>query len=144
MYRHSEKKLLKQQHVLHMSSQHGELRPTNGWDRFGCLGHPTQCQRASRLGSVTAWHSSCGRQPNFVALNRGRPYIRQGGHHVGHWPTFLVLPVTVKTMPWFTGEHGVVDGHITVSSGRLDLTDFMTQRSDDLHREVVINGAAVL
>jgi len=47
-------------------------------------------------------------------------------------------------MPWFTGEHGVVDGHITVSSGRLDLTDFMTQRSDDLHSEVVVNGAAVL
>jgi len=30
-----------------------------------------------------------------AALNRGRPpcrtCIRQGGHHVGHWPTFLVL-----------------------------------------------------
>jgi len=25
----------------------------------------------SRLGSVTAWHSSSGRQPNFAALNRG-------------------------------------------------------------------------
>jgi len=26
-----------------------------------------------------------------AALNRGRHlYIRQGGHHVGHWPTFLV------------------------------------------------------
>jgi len=23
-----------------------------------------------------------------AALNRGRHYIRQGGHHVGHWPTF--------------------------------------------------------
>ena len=26
---------------------------------------------SSRLGSVTAWHSSSGHQPNFVALNRG-------------------------------------------------------------------------
>jgi len=25
-----------------------------------------------------------------AALNRGATYIRQGGHHVGHWPTFLV------------------------------------------------------
>jgi len=25
-----------------------------------------------------------------VALNRGATYIRQGGHHVGHSPTFLV------------------------------------------------------
>jgi len=24
-----------------MSSQYGKLRPANGWDRFGCLGHPT-------------------------------------------------------------------------------------------------------
>jgi len=23
-----------------------------------------------------------------AALNRGRHYIRQGGHHVWHWPTF--------------------------------------------------------
>jgi len=28
-------------------------------------------QRISRLGSVTVRHSSSGRQPNFVALNRG-------------------------------------------------------------------------
>ena len=26
-----------------------------------------------------------------AALTRGRHYIRHGGHHVGHWPTFLVL-----------------------------------------------------
>jgi len=30
MYRQSEKKLVKQQYLLHMSSQYGELRPTNG------------------------------------------------------------------------------------------------------------------
>jgi len=44
--------------------------------------------------SNAARHSSIGRQPNFGALNRGRhllTYIRQGGHHVGHWRTFLVL-----------------------------------------------------
>jgi len=38
--------------------------------------------------------SSSGHQPNFVALNRGfteppcRTCVRQGGHRVGHWPTF--------------------------------------------------------
>ena len=35
-------------------------------------GHPYKFQRLSRLGSVTAWHSSSGRQPNSAALNRGR------------------------------------------------------------------------
>jgi len=33
-----------------MSSQYGERRPTNGWDRFGSLRHPSKFQRVSRLG----------------------------------------------------------------------------------------------
>jgi len=36
------KKLVKQQYLLHMSSQYGKLRPTNGWDRFDSLGHPSK------------------------------------------------------------------------------------------------------
>ena len=35
-------------------------------------GHPCKFQRVSHLGSVTARHSSSGRQPNFAAFNRGR------------------------------------------------------------------------
>jgi len=51
----------------------------------------------SYIGSVTALHSSSGRQPNFAAWYKewnyrtfadGATYIRLGGHHVGHWPTF--------------------------------------------------------
>ena len=58
----------------------------------------------SCIGSVTARHSSCGRQPNFVALYKewnygtladGATYIRMGGHHTGHWPTFLVATVVI-------------------------------------------------
>jgi len=56
------------QHVL---TTYGELRPINGWGRFGSLGHSCKFQRVSRLGSVTARLSS-GRQPNFAALNRRR------------------------------------------------------------------------
>jgi len=50
----------------------------------------------SYIGSVTARHSSSGRQPNFVAFCRewnygtfadGATYIWLGGHHVGHRPT---------------------------------------------------------
>ena len=33
--------------------------------------HPSTFQRVSRLGSVTARHSSSGCHPKFVALNRG-------------------------------------------------------------------------
>jgi len=35
-------------------------------------------QQISRLGGVTARHSSSGRQPNFVALNRGRHLYSAG------------------------------------------------------------------
>ena len=42
------------------------------------LGHPCKFQRVSRLGTVTAQHSSSGRQPNFAALNRGRHLYSAG------------------------------------------------------------------
>jgi len=56
----------------HMSSQYGELQHTSGWDLMSSLGHRSTFQRVSRLGSITARHSTGGRQPNFAALNRGR------------------------------------------------------------------------
>jgi len=73
-----EKKLVKQRYLLHMSRQYGELRPTSGWDRSVSLGHPSKFQRVSSFGSVTARHSSSGRQPNFAALNRGRHLYSAG------------------------------------------------------------------
>jgi len=91
------KKLVKQQYLLHMSSQYGELRPTSGWDHFVILGHPSKFQRLSLLGNITARHSSSGRQPNFAALNKGRHLYSVG------WPSRWALahilvtytPVTV-------------------------------------------------
>ena len=66
------KKLIKQQYIPHMSSQYDEIRPTSGWDLLASLGHPYKFQRVSRLGSITARHSSIGwHQPNFAALNTG-------------------------------------------------------------------------
>ena len=42
------------------------------------LRHPCKFQRVSCLGSITALHSSSGRQPNFAALNRGRHLYSTG------------------------------------------------------------------
>ena len=72
------KKFVKHHYLPHMSSQYGELWPTSGWDPLASLGHPRQL--VSRLGSVTARHSSSGRQPNFAALNRGR-HLHSAGRH---------------------------------------------------------------
>jgi len=81
-----EKKLVKRQYLLHMSSQYGQLRPTSGWDRFVGLRHPSKFQRLSLLGSVIL--SSSGRQPNFAALNRGRHLYSAGRPSRWHWPTY--------------------------------------------------------
>ena len=72
------KKLIEQRYVLHMFPQYGEFRPTNGRYPSGSLMHPCKFQRLSRLGSVTARHSSSGRQPNFAALNRRRHLYSAG------------------------------------------------------------------
>jgi len=67
------KKLVKQQYLLHMSSQYGKRWPTkNGWDWFTSFGHPSTFQWVSRFGSATARHCSNGFQPNFAVLKRGR------------------------------------------------------------------------
>jgi len=49
----NQKKIVKQQYLLHMSPQYGELRPTSGWDRFVSSEHPCKFQQVSHLGSVT-------------------------------------------------------------------------------------------
>jgi len=96
MYRQSEKKLVKQQYILHMSWQYGKLRPTNGWDRFASLRHPSKFQQVSCLGSVTAWHYRSGRQPNFAALNRGRHLYSAG--RPSHWASAHILVVNVSLL----------------------------------------------
>jgi len=53
-------KTVKEQYFLHMCLQCGELRPTNGCDLLGSLGHPSKFQRVSRLGFVTAATSLTG------------------------------------------------------------------------------------
>jgi len=82
------KKIVKQQYVLHMSSQYGELRPTSGWDRSGSLRHPCIFQRVSHLGIVVARHLVVGVSQTMRRWTEGATCVRQGDHHVGHWPTF--------------------------------------------------------
>jgi len=60
------KKLVKQQYLLYMTLQYGELQPTSGWDRFVSLGRPSKFQGVSRLGFVTAATSLNGSQPSFA------------------------------------------------------------------------------
>ena len=75
-----------------MSPQYGELRPTNGSDRFTSLGQPSTFQRVSRLGFVTAptnqtlhdlWpspglvHNIQGGTKNGATFIFGRPFVKR-------------------------------------------------------------------
>ena len=59
------------------------------------FGAPLQIstERLSRLGSVTARHSSIGRQPNFAALNRGRRLYLAG--RPSRWAFAHILVIAI-------------------------------------------------
>jgi len=65
------------------------------------LSHPCKFQQVSRLGSVTARHLVVGVSQTLRRWTEGATYIRQGDHHVGHWPTFLVLHC-ITLLEWQT------------------------------------------
>jgi len=92
------KKLVKMQYLLHMSPQYGELRPTIGWDLLASLGHASEFQRVSRLGSVTARHSSSGRQPNCSVEQRAPPIFSRAAITLGIGPHSGLLCFALKQL----------------------------------------------
>jgi len=60
------RKMVKQQYLLHISSQYSEFRPTNSWHRLTSLGHSSKFKQVSGLCFVTAPTSLNGGQPNFA------------------------------------------------------------------------------
>jgi len=86
------KKIVKQQYLLHLSSQYGERRPTNGWDRFTSLGHPSKFQQVSHIGFVTAATSLTGDQRNFARCLAISLAGTRCIHFRGFLPRHLILP----------------------------------------------------
>jgi len=84
------KKLVKQQYLIHISLEYGELRLTSGWDRFFSLGTHANFNGFRVLAALLHGSPSLGVSQTLRCWTEGATHIRQGGHHVGHWPTFLV------------------------------------------------------
>jgi len=63
----------------------------------GVWGAPSKFQRVSRLGNVTARHSSSGRRPNFAALNRGRHL-----YSTGRPPRWALAHIVVSFASFFS------------------------------------------
>jgi len=76
------RKLVKQQYLLHVSSQYGELPSTNGGDRLVGLGHPRKFQQVSHLGFINA--------PTM--LNVGQPKFAQCTHTHNHFTALFLGP----------------------------------------------------
>ena len=78
-YRQSEKKLVKQQYLLHMSHNMVNFDPLAAEIVSLVWGTPANFNGFRDLAAlITARHSSIGRQLNFAALNRGRHLYSAG------------------------------------------------------------------
>jgi len=94
MYPQSEKKLLNtdtSSTCPHNMVNFGLLTAEICW-------RPCKFQLVSRLGSITARHSSSGHQPNFAALNRGRHLYLAG--QPSRWALAHFLVVAFVLQHW--------------------------------------------
>jgi len=76
------KKLVKHQHVLHISPQYGELRPTNGWDRFTSLAALLHGSQVVSVSQTVAWNR--GRHLCLVQVKIQWTRIWANAKHDGH------------------------------------------------------------
>ena len=124
-----------------MSPQYGELRPTSGWDRLTSLVYPCKFQLVSRIGSVTARHLVAGVSQTLLRWTEGATYIRQGDHHVGHWPTFLVFHVSLNSSKYLSPvrpyDRSDCCDRCIVETTRQPLTTLSWPRGSFLHQTCI-------
>jgi len=77
--------------LVKMCTQYGDLWPTSGWNRSGSFNW-FRVSAPLLHGTLVVDVGQTLRR-----WTEGAIYIRQGGHHVGHRPTFLVVIITQLT-----------------------------------------------
>ena len=96
------RKTVKQQYLLHVSSWYRELWPTNDWDMLASLGYPANFNGFGVLPALLHGTVVVGVSQTLRRWTEGATYIWQGGHHVGHSPTFLVIYVLFMPCFWLS------------------------------------------
>ena len=81
------KKVVKQQYLLYMCPQYGELSPLAAEIVSLVWGTPANFNGFRVLAALLHGNLVVG-VSQTAAFNRGRHLCSQGDHHVGHWPTF--------------------------------------------------------
>ena len=89
-------KIVKQQYLLHMSLV-AEIVSLD-W------GTPANFNRFRFLAALLHGTLVVAISQTMRRWTEGATYIRQGSHHVGHWPTFLVRSVFVEKL-WITFKY---------------------------------------
>jgi len=84
------KKLVEQQCHLHMYLQYGELGVLVAQSVSLVWGTPANFNGFRVLAALLHGTPILGVSHTLRRWTEGATYIWQGGHHVGHWPTFLV------------------------------------------------------
>ena len=82
------KKLVKQQYVLQMPHNMLNFGPLASEIDPVVWGTPANFIGFRVLGLVTARHLVVGVSQTLRRWTEGATYVRQGDHHVGHWPTY--------------------------------------------------------
>jgi len=65
-------------------------------------GTPADFKRFLVLTALLLGTPVLGVSQTLRRLTEGATYIRQGSHHVGHWPTFLVLYIILSLLSHFS------------------------------------------
>ena len=95
------KKLVKQQYLFHMFPQYGHLQPISGWDRSDIVcGTPSNFNGFRVFAALLHGTPVVGVSWTLRRWSDGAIYIWQGGHHVGHWPTFQLSRVKLSQLSW--------------------------------------------
>ena len=95
MYRQSEKTLLN----INTSSTCPDNTVNFGLltaEMLASLGHPCKFNVFRVLAALLRGTLVVGVSQILRRSTEGATYIRQGGHHVGHWPTFLVRGILCR------------------------------------------------
>jgi len=102
------KKLVKHQYLLHSPHNMVNFGPITAENCWRVWGIPANFNGFRVLAALLHGTPAVGVSQTLRRWTEGATYIRQGGHHVGHWPTFLVLYVCTVRRSYARAVLGVV------------------------------------
>jgi len=93
----TKKKLVKQQYLLDIPDNMVNFGPLAAEIDPVVWGTPANFNLFHVLAALLHGSQVLGISQTLRHWTEGATYIRQGGHHVGHWPTFLVFVIDFTT-----------------------------------------------